>query len=288
MNVSSHGFKDATEASLASMTERELADWLILRGEKIIRHKGRYWWARYPGFYVATHHMARMSLDEATCPNALCWGFRTSLHPADAGKANGSMPLHLLTDVSGYTLQTLSGRCRNKLRKLRTQVRIVALQEPGLLLDQGYDILCSAHARNRYGRVPTRSGYRDQIRRYFESKKALVIGGMVDGKLGGYLTSYAVGATAYVDDLFLHSQYLKTNISLGLFFDWVQVCRRSGSISEIVHGLHAREAPGLCQYKEELGLSIVRIPTRIWFAPLADKIVKRLHPHAYYRLTGHD
>jgi hypothetical protein len=126
------------------------------------------------------------------------------------------------------------------------------------------------------------------IRRYYDGGHCLVLGGLIDGHLGGYLTSYAIGTTAYIDDLFLHSDYLRTNISLGLFYEWVQICRRSGFIREIVHGLHAREAPGLCRYKEELGLAIVQMPVRVWFAPGTESAVRILRPHAYYRLTGHD
>lgn len=286
--IATENTRDLSEASLACLTEDELAAWMMERGTKIIRHHGRYWMATHPGFYFATHPMARMNLAEASRPSPLCWGFRTSLCEADTSKANGSMPLHLLTDVANYTWETRSARCRNKLRNLRKQVRIVELHKPDLLLEQGYDILSSAHARNGYGRLPRRTVYRKEIERYYDAGRGLVIGGLIEGKLGGYMTSYAVGATAYVDDLFLHSAYLRTNISLGLFFEWVQICRRAGSIREIVHGLHAREAQGLCRYKEELGLSVVHVPARIWFAPLTGRIVKKLRPHAYYRLTGHD
>lgn len=288
MNVSNYRCRDVAEASLVGLTEQVFATWLTKRGRKVIRHKGRYWLETYPGFYSATHPMAKMCAQEATRPETFCWGFRTSLCDGDAEKANGNIPLHLLTDIDSYTLQSRSPRCRNKIRNLRKQVHIVELHKPDLLLDQGYDVLCSAHARNRYGRVPRRIDYQKNVEKYYDSGAGLVVGGLVDGKLGGYLTSYAVGKTAYVDELLLDSQYLRTNISLGLFFDWMQICRRSEPISEVVHGLHAREAPGLCRYKGEQGLSVVHIPVRIWFAPLAERIVKHLRPHAYYRLTGHD
>lgn len=288
MHGSMHDFRDIAEESLVAMTEQELATWLAERGMNIISHNGRYWRETYPGFYAASHPLARMTVDEATRPRALCWGFRSSLREADAGAANGSVPVHLLTEIESYTWQTRSPRCRNKLRNLRRQAYIVALHKPDLLLEQGYDVLRSAHARNKYGKLPGRDDYRRNIERYYASGRGLVLGGLVDGQLGGYLTSYAVGTTAYVDELFLDSRYLSTNISLGLFFDWMQICRRTTEIREVVHGLHAREAIGLCRHKEDLGLQVVHVPARIWFAPFADKAVKKLRPHVYYRLTGHD
>lgn len=286
MHVAHDHFRDTTESTLVSLTEEELATWLVARGEKVVLHKGRYWLQNYPGFYSATHFLARRTPEEATRPCKACWGFRTALRDADRSEANGSMPLHMISDVANYTEQTLGSRNRNKLHKLRSQLRIAVLDRPDMLLEQGYDVLCSAHARNRYGRVPGRRAYQNMIKRYYDGGRCLVLGGLINEKLGGYLTGYAVGKTAYIDDLFLHSDYLRTNISLGLFFEWMQVCRRSETVHEVVHGMHAREAPGLCHYKEELGISIVHVPTRIWFAPLAGKIVKMLRPHAYYRLTG--
>lgn len=288
MNESIYNCRDVTEASLVALTEQKLADWLGVRGRKIIRNKGRCWLEVQPGFYSSTHPMAKMSAYEATRPSTFCWGFRTSLRDADAEKANGSIPLHLLTDMDNYIWQTRTTRCRNKIRNFRKQVRIVELHRPDLLLDHGYDVLRSAHARNGYGRLPKRSEYQKNIEKYYDCGSGLVIGGLVDGKLGGYLASYAVGTTAYVDDLCLGSEYLRTNISLGLFFEWMQICRRSKLIREVVHGLHAREAAGLCRHKKELGLSVVHVPVRIWFAPLTNRIVKQLRPHAYYRLIGHD
>lgn len=280
--------RDASEATLPPLTEEQFAGWLTARGQKTVRHQGRYWLRVHPGFYSALHPLARMTAAEASRPCRACWGYRCALREEDRQQANGSMPLHMLADVTDYTWQNLSPRHRNKLRNLRRQARIVELCEPELLSRQGYGILRSAHARNRYGRVPGPAAYRQMIRCYYDGGHCLVLGGLIDGHLGGYLTSYAIGTTAYIDDLFLHSDYLRTNISLGLFYEWVQICRRSGFIREIVHGLHAREAPGLCRYKEELGLAIVQMPVRVWFAPGTESAVRILRPHAYYRLTGHD
>lgn len=288
MQKYSNSYRETEETSLVPMLERELAAWLIDRGRSVIAHEGRHWLETWPGFFSAVHPMARMSAREATRPTWACWGFRTTLQDADREIANGSLPLHLLRDIDSYTLQTRSPRIRNKIRNLRRQVRIVELHRPDLLLAQGYDILRSTHLRTGYGKVPSLDRYQKAVERYYASGHGLVIGGLLDGKLGGYLTSHAIGPTAYLDELFLDSRYLHSNISLGLFFEWVQICRRSATIREVVHGQHAREAPGLCRHKTGLGLSVVHVPARFWFAPLTGNVVRRLRPHAYYRLTGHE
>lgn len=288
MTVANRGWRDPQDASLVDLTEQQLASWLMERGRKVVCHRGRYWLQTYPGFYSATHFMARMKADEATRPSALCWGFRTSLREEDAAYANASIPLYLLSDIANYTWQSRSGRYRNKIRNMRKEVRIVELLGPEQLIAEGHGVVRSAHARNGYGTIPKRAAYRQAIERYYATRRGLVIGGLVEGRLAGYLTSHAVCGTAYLDQLYLATEHLRCNISLGLFFEWVQICRRSQGIREAVHGLHAREAAGLCRYKEELGLAVVQVPARAWFAPLTGPVVRQLRPHAYYRLTGHD
>ena len=88
----------------------------------------------------------------------------------------------------------------------------------------------------------------------------LVLVGIIDGELGGYVSGYAVDKTAYIMSVFVKTKVLPTNIITGLVFDFVQVCRRSGKIGEIVYGLHSREAFSLCKYKEGLGFPVKFIP----------------------------
>ncbi|MCK4507192.1 MAG: hypothetical protein KAU27_01535, partial [Desulfuromonadales bacterium] len=100
-------------------------------------------------------------------------------------------------------------------------------------------------------------------------------------------TSYAVDSTAYVEDVFLHTDFMKTNLSLGLFYAVTQTCRRSEHVNELVHGLHTPENESLCKHKEGLGFSVVQIPSRVWFLPPTKSLVRKIRPDAYYRLTGH-
>ncbi len=278
--------QDTSQAILPTLSEEELAEWLRLRGARVLCHKGRFWTGRSFGFFHAIHPMARMTFEEATRPLGFCWGFRTTLAPADAKLANATMPMHVLSNPESFSLESLSSRRRNKVRNCLKRVRIVEITGPDLLLDQGYGVALSARLRTGYGNISSPESYRREVERYFTRKKGLVLGGLIDGRLGGYLTSYAVGPTAYIDEVHLATEYLKTDISLGLFFEWMMICRRSGNIREVVHGLHTPENPQLCQYKAGLGFSVVQVPARIWFLPFTGPFLNRLRPAAYYRLTG--
>ena len=274
-------------AILHSLSEEEMAHWLSRRGGRVVHHKGRYWLAKPPGFFHAIHPLARMSAEEATRPDRLCWGFRTTLCEADAHLANSTLPVHILGDVAGYDLQKLSPRRRNQIRNCFKDVEIVAIETPDLLLEQGYGVAISAQSRTGYGRVPDPKRYKRDIERFFSAPCGFILGGLIDGRLAGYLTSYAVGSTAYVDEVTLATEYLGTNISSGLFFAWMQVCKSSGRIRQVVHGLHTPENAGLCRYKDSLGLSVVHLPAFAWFMPPTGRMVKRIRPYAYYRLKGH-
>lgn len=277
---------DNPPVTLPSLSEGELAHWLRLRGVRVVQHKGRYWLAKPFGFYHAIHPLARMSAEEATRPASLCWGFRATLNDTDAHLANSTMPVHFMGDVAGYDLQKISPRRRNQIRNCLKCVEIVAIDTPDLLLAQGYDVALSAQARTGYGKVPNPGRYKSDIANFFAAPCGLILGGFVDGRLAGYLVSYAVGSTAYVDDVIIATEYLSTNISSGLFYAWMQVCKNSGRIKQVVHGLHTPENAGLCRHKGSLGLSVIHVPALAWFMPPTASLVKKIRPFAYYRLKG--
>jgi hypothetical protein len=278
--------QDPSRATLTSLSEVELAEWLKLRGARIVCHQGRFWMVKALGFFHALHPKAKMTAAEATRPPGFCWGFRTTLCDADARTANATMPMHVLANPQNFSLDSISARRRNKLRNCRKRVNFVHINEPDLLLKEGYRVALSARLRTRYGEVSSPERYRSQVMGYFSQGKGLVLGGLVDGKLGGYLTSYAVGSTAYIESVHLATEYLATNISLGLFSEWMMICQRSENIREVVHGLHTPENPQLCQHKEGLGFSVSYVPARIWFMPFAGTLLSLIRPFVYYRLTG--
>jgi hypothetical protein len=113
-----------------------------------------------------------------------------------------------------------------------------------------------------------------------------VLAGIIDGKLGGYATGYAVDGTAYARNMVVATWALSTNISTGLSYEFIYACRRAKGIREIVDGLHAREDEGLCRNKELAGVPLQRIPAKLMMFPGTATAVRLHNPHKYYRLTG--
>lgn len=280
--------KDCSTSTLISISEEELASWRRDQGARVVCHRGRYWEANPKGFYHGLHLMARMSAAEATRPAKFCWGYRTTLRTEESSLANGTMPVNLLGDVKNYTLENIGSRRRNKIRNCLKVAEIVEFSRPNQLFDEGYEVLLSARRRTGYGTIPTLQDYRRGIGSYFNQGRGLILGGLIGGKLGGYVAAFAVGSTVYIQNVELATEALSTNIGTTLIFELIQACRRSCAIDEVVYGLHSREDEPLCHFKEQMGFPLVHVPARVRFMPFAGRVLFCLRPHAYYRLTGLD
>lgn len=278
--------RDVSEAVLIPMTEEEMANWCRKHGQHVVCHHGRYWKQIRPGFYQPIHWLARLSVEQATRPVQFCWGFRAALCEDEAAAANGSMPVHLLSNVEGYDLQSLPSKRRNHLQKCRRLVKIVELTGPALLQEQGYEVVLSKTTRTGYSKAPSKEAYLASLADYVTPGSRLVIAGLIGDKLGGYLDGYAINGTAYIHSSYIATEALATQIGSGLVFEFMQVCRRCGGIYEVVRGQHSPEDPALCVFKEGMGFPVKHIPTKVSMNPIIGKFIRWRRPYVYYRLTG--
>jgi hypothetical protein len=278
--------RDVGECRVPDVSEAEWARHLRSRGRRVVLHRGRFWRQLYPGFYRPVHDMARLSAHEATRPALACWGFQARLTDADTHRANAAIPTHLVTDLDGFDEASLPKTRRHALRKARERARMVELTGPALLREQGYDVLVSAQERTGYGRLPSREAYLASLDHPPGPAAGVVLAGLVDGRLGGYLTGHAVDGTAYAVTSVVATWALRSNLATGLHYEFLHACRRAKTIREIVDGLHARENEGLCRNKEMLGVPLVGVPARVSMAPGTAALIRRRDPHKYYRLTG--
>jgi hypothetical protein len=280
--------RHVSESVLTSMTEEEMASWRRQQGAHVTYHHGRYWEEVVPGFYQPIHLMARLSAEEATRPTPLCWGFRAALHTDDAVAANGSVPVHLLSDIANYDLQSLPQKRRTHLRKCCKMVKIVQLTGSALLQQQGYEVFCSSLQRTRHKKPLSKETYLAGLNDFTTNKHRLVLAGLIQDKLSGYIDGYAVNGTAYMVSGYYATEALPTSIVTGLSYEFVQICRRSGNIHEIVDGLHLRENSALDLPKKTMGFSVKYVPSKVWINPIMKNLVRWRYPHKYYRLTGRD
>jgi len=282
----SHDLGPADQAVVPSMTEEENAQWLSARGLRVVSAHGRSWRVDQ-GRWQPTHFYARVPVSQIRLPSRACWAYRAAVAEGEESAANGAIPMHMVEDVEQYTLAGLRSSKRRQIRTSLKRLEFVEITEPGLLIDQGLEIVKSAVERHGYGRILSQSRYRKSIEGYFQQGGGLIIGAVDGDKLRGYITVHAAGACAYIEEVHLASDALDTQVGPGLTFQAGQACRRSPQIRQLIHSLVTPERPGLTRFKEQMGFPIVEVPARFWIAPGLRQLLENLRPHAYYRFTGH-
>jgi hypothetical protein len=286
LNTDGDQFRDVADCVVPVVSEAAMAKHLQQRGRRVTVHRGRYWTQTRPGFFRPVHPLARLTAQQATRPAWGCWGFQACLAEDDVYYANGTLPAYLISEFDSFQEDQLSGSRRYKLRRSRKHARLVELTGDALLREQGYDVLQSSRSRTGFATLPTREQYLADLEGFTQPAAGVVLAGLVDGKLGGYITGYAVDGTAYVNEVVISTDALRTNMSTGLTYEFMFACARSTNIREMMHGLHVPEDDGLTRYKEWMGLPLLRLPSRVAMLPGAAPVIRARSPHKYYRLTG--
>lgn len=277
---------DWQEALLPHLDEAELAAWERARGRRVVELGGRHWAAIAPGFYQPLHVLARFRANEIRRPQPLAWGWRAVLDPADRVLANASLPVHVLPDLQGYSLERLQPRRRQQIRKALREVDVVALDDPSAVIDQGFALAMEAQARNPEVAVAGPAEFGRWVEAFMAPRRGLVLGCLRHNRLLALCFSYAVDGVNYEHMTYVGEAGLPHNLALCLFHLKVLIAQRTRGVTTIVNGLHARENPNLCEFKTRQGLVIEHVPTRLAIQPLAGLALRRWRPNQYYRLTG--
>jgi hypothetical protein len=194
--------------------------------------------------------------------------------------------VHLLTDVGQYTEGSLNRNRRRDLRKCRREVEIRRLRDPSLLVEQGYGVFMSAMRRVAYWRPLTEVDFRRRMERRARDERRLIVAGLIDGRLGGYLESYAVDGVLYTHELFVATEVLPTGIGTGLYFATIEMGARTGIVNDVCLGLHTPEHPDLCTFKDGLGFRVAHVPALSSIPAPIGAYIRARRPAVHYRLMG--
>lgn len=268
------------------MTEAELAAMRAREGDAVVLRQGTHWRSSYPGFYQPVHLLARRRAAEVRQPARLCWGFRVALSEEDARLADATLPVHLLTDAQRFDEALLSRNRRSDLRRCRRRVEFRRLPTPALLLEQGHAVFMSSLRRLGHWKPLTEREYQNRVKRRAGHGLRLFIAGLIDGRLRGYLDSYAVDGVLHLDELFVASDALRTGIGTGLYVEAIATGARERALRDVCNGLHRPENPNLCRFKESLGFRVVHLPAHAVIPSPIRAYLRARRPATYYRLTG--
>lgn len=281
-------YQDISEARLEPTSEKSFAQWRRDLGKRVIEKDGVFWEEIKKGFFQPTHLLARLKADQVRRPAVACWGYRAALRDEDDNLANGAIVVHQLPNFANYDISLLPSNRRKQLRRFMKCCEVVQLTSPRLLEDQGYEVLCSSISRSGYRALPAKRDYLRSCSAFLNpgDNSRVVIAGLLNGRLGGYMEISAVSGIVYSETQYTATEALSSHMGAGLYYEFVQMCRRSPEVGEIVSGQHAPEARGLDVFKKDIGLEVRRVPSRHYLLPTAGMLLRRTFPHKYYRLTG--
>lgn len=274
-----------TTSPLHVMEPADLLAWKRARGAHVVEHHDQPWERHHGGFYQPLHLLDRRRLDDVRRPTATAWGYRSALEPADAHAANASIAVRLLPDVAAFDVSSWSSNRRNQLRRCEKRTEVTVLTDPTVLHHHGLRIVRSAAARIGFT-PPSPTRYAAELDRYLSGHPLVLLSSTRAGAPTGYLTAYAVGATAYVDRVFVHTDALSTYASIGLTHELLRICQRTPGIREVVHGQDRIENPSLGRFKEGLGFHLVPIPAYLHLSTPIARFIRQRRPASYHRLTG--
>jgi hypothetical protein len=276
----------AGDGELHVMAEAEMAMMREEEGARVVERDGRYWAETFRGFYQPIHQLAPHAYADVRRPTVACWGYRAVLAPADAHLANGAYPVHLLEDLAAFTQAAFEESRQRDLRKCRRQVEIVRSPDPEIFLDNGWSVYQSAKERVPQGGTLSRAAYVKDIERRAGDPRRLLVAGLIDGRLAGYLESYAVDGILYGRDLYVATEAMRTGIATGLYLETFEIGIRSRKVGRLCLGPELRERSGLAWFKKTLGVPVVRVPTRVVVPRPIATVMRISQPAAYYRITG--
>ncbi len=271
---------------LRILTEPEMAALRAEEGRHVVERGGRFWAAIFPGFYQPVHLLAPFAASEIARPTAACWGYRAALVPEDAGAANGSIPVHLMTGLDRFDEGHLAGDRRRDLKRSRQSIVFRRPDDPEMLEAHGYAVFRSAQDRLHYWPDLGEAAYRERIRRHVLDGRRLLIAGLIDGRIAGYMESFAVDGVLYTDDLIVATEALNTGISTGLYVEAIHAAIASGGVHSVCLGLETPDRPGLSAFKLGLRFPVVHVPARHAIPGPIDAFIRARRPAVHYRLTG--
>lgn len=282
------GVIDISEAILHPQTLEQHVLALRRRGERVVKKRGLWWRRLTPFFFDALHPLKRTPFPEIRCPSLFCLGYRCLLPLEQAAHANGKLPVHLLADdqLKNYSEEVLRTEKRKQLRKARQVARFMQILDPDSHLDRMYEIAVSTLQRIGKESLPDRAKFRAGLQIRIREDQDCLVAAFIEGELAAYKLITAVEDVAYFVQTMVDSRFLKTEVGVGLYFESIQLVKRSNSVCYLMSGHHAPENASLTKFKEDMGLKHFGWPTRYWLSPMLRLYLARRAPAKLYRLTG--
>ncbi|MDQ1536359.1 MAG: hypothetical protein QOE58_752, partial [Actinomycetota bacterium] len=151
---------------------------------------------------------------------------------------------------------------------------------------QGWAVFSQNARRVGLEEEVTESAYLAGVDHLVTDPRRLVLGAMDGDRLLGYLETYAVQDTAYLEHIRLSDESLSRQVSGFLHFEASQTYRRSGLVKQLCAGPPVAGRTGISEFKRRWGIPIVWMPARFWSPAPFRALLRVARPGAYSRAAG--
>lgn len=257
-------------------------------GAKIICRNGVYWRKIRPFFYRPLLPVEGYSKPDVKTPVAWPSGFQYVV--GDGQQANSTMNFIMLEDLPGYSLESLTHKRRQLIKRAAQQFQVRPLQDSDKLKAQGHSVYLSFYQRTRYSYKQDRNSYSvfcKWIDTLFSSPETIMLGGYGPNGLSAISTSYWVNQTLVYSTLICESEALHKNLGELMFHEIRQLAASQSGIKQIyVRNYHGGNT--LDQYYLYRGCQLVRKPARLEIPQPFHSMLRWILPNKYELLLGKD
>ncbi len=264
------------------------ASWKKENGHDIIYNEGIYWEKIFQGFYQPAHIVQKLSLEQIHYPQFLHWGVRGVLQDSESSLANGLIHFYAFEHIKKFDITVFSHQRRSNVRKCFRNVDIREVKDEKIMMDQGYDVISSSLQRTNHLEIPSKDEYLKHCTAYINNgdNSHIILGAFLENRLLAYLDICAVEETAYLMNMYIHSDALNFSVSPGLFYSAFLLCRESEKITQVLAGGPTPDDNGLEIFKKRMGFTIVDVPTFCKMNKMVALLLRMKCPESYHQLLS--
>lgn len=260
--------------------EEQLTAYLRTQGIRVVESRGHLWRnAAAPSpiarqDWTPLHRFVPLTRDEARFPLRSALAYRCLA----AEPVPTTFPYVVVRDIPNYDERRMTKDHARHVRRALERFEFVWLDSPDLLLEQGWQVASAAAAESGMVIARHEGEYRKQTIAMFDAPP-IVIAGLSEGRLAGYVTTYATGAEAVFEKIYIAPEFRKEGVGRGLYWNVLAGWAQTPGVQNVWTGGTLPQR-GVDRFKVSMGAVLEEVPVHAGMrAPLA-MALRRLRPTA--------
>lgn len=269
------------------LTEDQFAEQQRALGYRIHEHDGVFWEEVYP-FYCKPAFPFRAVDRGAARPARLRCLLGYSHRVPRIEQGNRNLPIMLLEreQLEGFSLQSLSAKKRNQVRRAMERCKIQPIVDIELHLERIREINVAQSLRQEQGSgsevpparyIDEADDWRRQIRREFTVEIGREWwGAFVDGELAAYIRTYQVDSVRVIQQAKADTEYFRYYPVDALYFTVLSIASEDAKCQCIVNGYPMHQS--LNRFKENFLFKPTAFPvfdSCAWLVELGKKLIRK-------------